>query len=56
MNLYEATMFPWVFDCKKHGLHPNPDQYAEMKFNQLTPAEQLRAVSDGLERMKEQEL
>ena len=50
-TLYDTVMRVSVHQCFKHELHPSSDEYAQQEFNKLTPAEQLRQISDALDEL-----
>lgn len=52
-NLYDEVMAASIYDCKKHNLADDPEEYAERQFNRLNAAAQLREISDALERLAE---
>ncbi len=52
MTLYEHVMSLWMYESMKHGLGSSAEEYAHEKFNSLTPAEQLKLISNALDEMK----
>lgn len=57
MTLQEATRFDFVFDCRKHELAAAGDtaeDYADKQINKMSHAQFLAALSEGLERMREE--
>jgi len=48
-TLEDKVLFYARFDCRKHGLADDIDEYAEAKVNEMTNLELLQAISAALE-------
>ncbi len=51
-TLEDAVLFYPRFDCRKHDLAPDYDDYARDRINEMTNAELLSAISEALEELK----
>lgn len=47
--LYEDVRHSFVFDARKHDLHPDPEVFATEKINDMTNDELLQHISWSLE-------
>jgi hypothetical protein len=48
-TLYDKVRHPFVYDCRKHELAPDPEQFATDKVNKMTNDELLQAISWAME-------
>lgn len=56
MTLLELLQAPYIFDCRKHGLAPDPEAYAMREIDAMSNSELVRALSDALDEWKAQHL
>lgn len=48
ISLYDLVTDLFVYECRKHDLHPIEHQYAANRLNELSNAELLKLISDKL--------
>lgn len=53
MSLYDKVRDFYEFQCRKHDLAPNAEDYANEQINKMTNNELLYAISEALKEMKE---
>lgn len=56
MTLLELMRAPYLHQCRKHGLGPDPEQYATEQIDQLSNSELLSELSEVLEAWKAEQL